>query len=116
MLGTLIAALAVRAMMRGEAFPFATTIDAARVNTHDARLVELIGDDEGPFRYVSGFAESMPVDKSAPSKSTQWVRYQIDGQTKTYLIPTGNDSSTHVNIFQNPKGNNLLAIFETLSP
>jgi hypothetical protein len=69
--------------MRVDAFPFETKNDAARVNVHDAKLVELIGDEEGPYKYVSGFAESMPVDKSAPSKSTQLVRYQIDGQTKT---------------------------------
>jgi hypothetical protein len=115
LLFTLIVALAARAMMRVDAFPFATKNDAARVNVHDAKLVELIGDEEGPYKYVSGFAESMPFDKSAPSKSTQLVRYQIDGQTKTYPIPTGDNSSTHVNIFQNPKGNHLLAIFETRS-
>lgn len=108
-----IAALALRAMMRRDTFPFATTADVARVNTHDARLVELIGDEEGPYRYVSGFVESMPIDKSAPEISSQFVRYQIDGRAKTYLIPTGDDSSTHVNIFENPKGNHLIAVFKT---
>ena len=57
LLFTLIAALAARAIMRVDTFPFATKTDAARVNTHDAKLVELIGDKGGPYKYVSGFAE-----------------------------------------------------------
>ena len=112
---TVIAALAMRALIKRDTFPFATKSDAARVNAFDGKLVELIGDEQGPYRYVSGYVESLPVDKSAPKKSSQWIRYQIDGQTKTYVIPTGDASSTHVNIFENPKGNHLIAIFETLN-
>ena len=111
----MIAALTVRVLIWHDTFPLATATDAARVNAFDGKLVELIGDKQGPYRYVSGYVESTPIDKSAPTKSSQCIHYEVDGKTKTYVIPTGDGSSTHVNIFENPKGNHLLVIFETLS-
>ncbi|MBL8873062.1 MAG: hypothetical protein JNK90_25005 [Planctomycetaceae bacterium] len=115
LLVTLIVALCASFWTKRETYPFASKSDAAKTNSHGAKLVALVGDQEGPYRFTGGYAESMPVDKSAPSSSRQWINYKIDGQAKIYVIPTGDAFSSHVNVFENPKGNHLLVVFERLS-
>ena len=111
-----VAAVVARVTIKRDTFPFATSEDAAKVNTFNGEVAELVGDEDGPYKLVSGYAESMPVNRSAPSSSSQWVNYQIDGQPKKYQIRTDDDFSTHVNIFENPKGNHLLVVFDRHVP
>ncbi len=108
----LFVAVAARAMFKRDTFPYVTKNSAAKVNSIGWEFVELIGDESGPYKFVGGYIESMPVDRSASSKSSQWVNYRIDGQPKKYQIQTGDDFATNVVFFENPKGNHLLVIFE----
>ena len=109
---TLVAALIAKSLEKREAFPIQTKETASKINSHDLRLIGYQGDTTGPYKYVFGYTESVPVDKTTPSPHSSWVRYQIDGQTKKYQIPAADKSTTRVNVFENRKGNHLLVIFE----
>ncbi len=107
----LVAAVVMRVTFRPDRFPLATKIDAAKVNTFGGELVALVGDENGPYKFVSSYVESIPIDKATKTKSSMWVTYHLDGQPNRYQVPTDDDFSSHVNIFKNPKGNHLVAVF-----
>ena len=112
---TLIAAAVVASMVKREAFPYSTAEAASRRNIDSTRGYEVVdyeGDMEGPYKSLWSFVEGVPVDKTAKPVDSQWVRYQVDGTSKTYQIPNDDKANTIVSVFENPKGNNLLVIFE----
>lgn len=67
---------------------------------------------EGPFKSNFSFVEGVPVDKTAKPMSSMSVRYQVDGVNKAYQVPNDDRITTIVSVFENPKGNHLLLVFE----
>ena len=116
---TLVAAASVRAMTKMNSFPIATKTDAAKANAIGHDFVEMIGDNVGPYRWITAYVEAVPHndnDNSASVGSSQWVPYQLDGKTKMYQIPTQDDSQARINIYENPRGNHLLVILKIRHP
>lgn len=110
-----IAALLLRVMFKRDSFPCATLSDATKVNSIFGELAFVVGDENGPYRLVSSYAE-LPVDRSAPTRSPQWINYQDDGTPKKFQICTDDDFSAIINVFENPEGNHLIVVFHTPHP
>lgn len=112
---TLIAALVTASKVKRESFPYSTTEAASRRNAASMQgyeIVEYKGDMNGPYKSLWSAVEAVPVNRSAKTVGSQSVRYQIDGASKTYDIPNDDKMTTIVSVFENPKGNHLLVIFE----
>lgn len=87
-------------------FPYATFDDVKSTSSRGSRLLELVGDRDGPFRRrgASDVGYDCSTFKSA-------VRYSIDGVEKKYLIPAKYDTEYVIATFyENPDGDSLVSI------
>jgi len=103
---TSFAALVLYWTLPQETFPLKSLDEAARVNQSiTPELRQVLGDTEGPFKLVSAMALNR---NQAPNRT---IRYQMDGSTKTYVIPKSFDGlEIDAHFFENPKRNNLVLL------
>ncbi len=95
-----------------QSFPIATHDAAVTINARGRELVESIGDTTGPYTLVTSYTTGVPTSRPSQGPTAVSLRYQMEGQTKTYQVPSLEASALHVNVFRNPRGNNLLVILK----